>query len=86
LQKFEKLSIIVDVSCDINAINNPINLKYHGTTFEAPVHKINNKLDIIAIDNLPSLLPKDSSEEFSAKLQKIICEKWEDHSPKLGII
>lgn len=84
LPQFEKLSIIVDVSCDINAINNPINLKYHWTTFEEPVCKITDKLDIIAIDNLPSLLPKDSSEEFSAKLQKIICEKWEDHSPKLG--
>ena len=86
LQTFQKLSVIVDVSCDINAINNPIQLNYHGTTFEDPVYKITDKLDIIAIDNLPSLLPKDSSEEFSAKLQKIICEKWEDHSPKLGII
>jgi saccharopine dehydrogenase (NAD+, L-lysine-forming) len=86
LPTFQKLSVIVDVSCDINARNNPIQLNYHGTTFETPVCKINDKLDIIAIDNLPSLLPKDSSEEFSAKLQKIICEKWDDHSPKLGII
>lgn len=86
LPKFEKLSIIVDISCDINAINNPINLSYHGTTFEKPVCKINDKLDIIAIDNLPSLLPNDSSQEFSSRLQKIICEKWENFSPKLGII
>ena len=83
---FENLSIIVDVSCDINAKNNPIRLKYKGTTFETPVYKINDKLDIIAIDNLPSLLPKDSSEEFSAKLQKIICKKWNNYLPKLGII
>ncbi len=86
LPLFDKLSIIVDVSCDIYAKNNPICLKYQGTTFETPVHKISDKLDIIAIDNLPSLLPKDSSEEFSAKLQKIICEKWNNYSPKLGII
>jgi saccharopine dehydrogenase (NAD+, L-lysine forming) len=86
LPTFDKLSVIVDVSCDINAINNPIRLNYQGTTFESPVYKINDKLDIIAIDNLPSLLPKDSSEEFSAKLQKIICEKWNEISPKLGII
>jgi saccharopine dehydrogenase (NAD+, L-lysine-forming) len=86
LPLFDKLSIIVDVSCDIYAKNNPICLKYQGTTFEEPVYKINDKLDIIAIDNLPSLLPKDSSEEFSAKLRKIICEKWDRYLPKLGII
>jgi saccharopine dehydrogenase (NAD+, L-lysine-forming) len=86
LPKFDKLQVIVDVSCDINAKNNPIRLNYHGTTFETPVCKINEKVNIIAIDNLPSLLPKDSSEEFSTKLQKIICEKWENYLPKLGII
>jgi len=86
LPKFDKLQVIVDVSCDINAKNNPIRLNYHETTFDTPVCKINEKVDIIAIDNLPSLLPRDSSEEFSAKLQKIICKKWENHSPKLGII
>ena len=86
LPLFDKLSVIVDVSCDINAKNNPIRLKYQGTTFKTPICKINDKIDIIAIDNLPSLLPKDSSEEFSAKLQKIICEKCDAYSPKLGII
>lgn len=86
LHKFEKLAVIVDVSCDINAKNNPIRLNYKSTTFEEPVYKINDKVDIIAIDNLPSLLPNDSSDEFSAKLQKIICEKWGNYLPKLGII
>jgi len=86
LPEFDKLQVIVDVSCDINAKNNPIRLNYRGTTFETPVYKISDKIDIIAIDNLPSLLPSDSSEEFSAKLQKIICEKWNNYSPKLGII
>lgn len=86
LHEFNKLAVIVDVSCDINAKNNPIRLNYQGTSFKEPVYKINDKLDIIAIDNLPSLLPKDSSEEFSSKLQKIICDKWNNYSPKLGII
>ena len=84
LPKFDKLSVIIDISCDVNAKNNPIQLKYQATTFEAPIYKINDKVDIIAIDNLPSLLPKDSSEEFSGKLQKIICHKWDRYSPKLG--
>jgi saccharopine dehydrogenase (NAD+, L-lysine-forming) len=86
LPKFDKLSVIVDISCDVFAKNNPISLNYHATTFEKPVCKINEKVDIISIDNLPSLLPKDSSEEFSGKLQKIICHKWNKYSPKLGII
>lgn len=86
LHQFDKLTVIVDISCDINAKNNPISLNYPGTTFEEPVYKINDRVDIIAIDNLPSLLPNDSSEEFSAKLQKIICEKWDEFLPKLGII
>lgn len=85
LPNFEKLSVIVDVSCDVSATNNPIRLNYPSTTFEEPFFKINDKVDIIAIDNLPSLLPRDSSEEFSAKLQKIICEKWDHYSPKLGM-
>lgn len=84
LPKFTNLSIIIDISCDVNAINNPIKLKYKATTFEFPIYKLNNKLDIIAIDNLSSLLPKDSSEEFSGKLQKILCNKWNNFSPKLG--
>ena len=84
LPKFMNLSIIIDISCDINAKNNPIRLNYGATTFESPIYKINNKLDIIAIDNLPSLLPKDSSEEFSGKLQKIITNNWNYLSPKLG--
>jgi saccharopine dehydrogenase (NAD+, L-lysine-forming) len=86
LHQFEKLAVIVDVSCDINSKNNPIRINYKNTTFEEPIYKINDKVDIIAIDNLPSLLPNDSSREFSAKLQKIICEKWENYLPKLGII
>ena len=84
LIKFDKLSVIIDISCDVNATNNPIRLNYQATTFENPVCKINDKVDIIAIDNLPSLLPKDSSEEFSGKLQKIICHKWNKYYPKLG--
>lgn len=86
LSIFKQLSVIVDVSCDISAKNNPIQLNYQGTSFEEPIYKINDRVDIIAIDNLPALLPNDSSEEFSTKLQKIICEKWNHYLPKLGII
>jgi saccharopine dehydrogenase (NAD+, L-lysine-forming) len=72
LESFKKLSIINDVSCDITALNNPIKLDYRLTTFKNPIYKFNEKIDIICIDNLPSLLPIDSSTEFSNKLTELI--------------
>ena len=72
LGDFKKLSIINDVSCDITAVNNPIKLDYQLTTFKNPIYKYNKQLDIICIDNLPSLLPIDSSTEFSNKLTELI--------------
>lgn len=72
LVNFKRLSIINDVSCDITAANNPIKLSYQLTTFENPIYKYNKQLDIICIDNLPSLLPINSSTEFSNKLTELI--------------
>jgi saccharopine dehydrogenase (NAD+, L-lysine-forming) len=72
LINFKNLSIISDISCDVFAINNPINLNYCLTTFEKPIYKFNENIDIICIDNLPSLLPIDSSIEFSNKLTELI--------------
>ena len=70
-KEYKNLKIIVDISCDIDAYNNPIKLQYHRTNFENPICKV-GKLDVIAIDNLPSLLPKDSSSEFSEILVELI--------------
>lgn len=72
LDQFNNLKVIVDVSCDINAQNNPIRLHYPLTTFANPVFQINENIDIICIDNLPSYLPKDSSKEFSNKLVELL--------------
>ncbi len=74
LVDFKKLSIINDVSCDITAVNNPIKLDYQLTTFKNPIYKYNKQIDIICIDNLPSLLPIDSSIEFSNKLTELIID------------
>ena len=72
INDFKNLSIITDISCDIFAVNNPIKLNYNLTTFEKPIYKFNKNIDIICIDNLPSLLPIDSSTEFSNKLTELI--------------
>ena len=63
--KFNKNIIIVDISCDYNKPNNPIKIYNDKTTWKNPVVKYNNFVDIISIDNLPSLLPFDSSIYFS---------------------
>lgn len=74
LHKYNNLKVIVDISCDIFAYNNPIKLEYNRTTFDKPIFKYGH-IDIIAIDNLPSLLPIESSTEFSETLVKLIQDK-----------
>lgn len=63
--KFYKDIFIVDISCDNNAPNNPIKLYKENTTWENPIIKYGDFCKIISISNLPSLLPKDSSDYFS---------------------
>lgn len=63
-----QLSVISDVSCDPNSPNNPIPIYSRGTTMDQPTLWANgweNKLEVQSVDHLPSLLPRESSEEFS---------------------
>lgn len=62
---FNKNIVIIDISCDYNKINNPLKLYSKLTSWDEPVYNYNEYVDIIAIHNLPSLLPKESSDEFS---------------------
>ena len=64
------LSVIGDVACDPDSDYNPIPLYSAATTWEAPVTRVaqDPPLDIMAIDNLPSLLPLESSEDFAGQL------------------
>ena len=63
------LSVIGDVACDPDSDYNPIPLYSAATTWEAPVVHVaqDPPLDIMAIDNLPSLLPLESSEDFAGQ-------------------
>jgi saccharopine dehydrogenase (NAD+, L-lysine-forming) len=65
-----KLSVIVDVSCDPYGSYNPLPIYHQCTTFETPCIRIDSTkvLDLIAIDHLPSLLPKESSEDYGEQL------------------
>lgn len=70
--EFKSMSVIVDVSCDYTNEFNPIKIYKDKTTWEIPVFSHNDNVDVIAIDNLPSLLPKESSTEFSSILTNLI--------------
>ncbi len=65
-----KLSVIVDVSCDPYGSYNPLPIYHQCTTFKTPCLRIahDKVLDLIAIDHLPSLLPKESSEDYGQQL------------------
>ena len=64
-----KLRIACDVSCDYNSPNNPMPIYHQSTTFAQPTLPIDvgsgPSLDVISIDNLPSLLAREASESFS---------------------
>ena len=69
---FDSPIIIVDISCDTTKCNNPIAIDYDETTWDNPVYSYNNFVDIIAISNLPSLLPKESSCFFSKQCANLL--------------
>ncbi|OUR79258.1 saccharopine dehydrogenase [Alphaproteobacteria bacterium 46_93_T64] len=72
-----RLSVISDVSCDPESIYNPIPIYNRSSTFDAPIVPIlegPQPLDVIAIDHLPSLLPLESSADYSDQLTKALME------------
>jgi saccharopine dehydrogenase (NAD+, L-lysine-forming) len=71
---FEKKIIIVDISCDNLLENNPIKLYKDNTNWKDPVYKYNEHVDIISINNLPSLLPRDSSIYFSKTCVQLLLQ------------
>ena len=66
-----RLTVISDVSCDPNSAANPVPIYDQATTFDRPSLRISAgepPLDLIAIDHLPSLVPREASQEFSGLL------------------
>lgn len=72
------LRVIADVSCDPSSDYNPVPLYDAATSFAAPVTRVSAPeempLDVMAIDNLPSMLPKESSEDFAAQLLPLLLD------------
>ena len=59
---------IGDITCDING---SIPSTSKSTTLKKPYYKFRNT-DIMAVDNLPSALPEESSEHFSKVLTSLL--------------
>ncbi len=65
-----RLSVIGDIACDPDSDFSPIKVYDRTTSWDAPALRVHDTppLDVTAIDNLPSLLPVESSEDFAAQL------------------
>ena len=65
-----KLTVIGDIACDPTSDFSPIKVYDRATDWEAPALRVADHppLDVTAIDNLPSLLPVESSQDYAAQL------------------
>ncbi|MFC4032308.1 saccharopine dehydrogenase [Streptomyces polygonati] len=65
-----RLTTVCDVTCDVGSECNVLPIYDTVTDWEHPVRRLRGAppLDLIAIDNLPSLLPEEASTDFSAAL------------------
>lgn len=71
LKKNKFLSLIADISCDPNGPWNPLPIYDSITTIDKPLFQLKDyspQVDILAIDHLPSLLPRESSSEYCDQL------------------
>ena len=69
-----RLTVIGDIACDPDSDYNPVPLYEKATSWEAPALRVHEAppLDIMAIDNLPSLLPRESAEDFADQLLPLL--------------
>ncbi|AUQ75921.1 saccharopine dehydrogenase [Phaeobacter piscinae] len=70
LEQDRQLSAIGDVACDPDSDYNPVPVYDRATTWASPALRVAEHpvLDVMAIDNLPSMLPVESSEDYAAQL------------------
>ncbi|MGW2046034.1 saccharopine dehydrogenase [Streptomyces sp. NPDC001858] len=71
-----RLRTLSDVTCDVGSPLNVLPVYDRTTEWTDPVRRLHKEppLDLIAIDNLPSLLPRESSADFSAALTPLLLE------------
>jgi saccharopine dehydrogenase (NAD+, L-lysine-forming) len=71
-----RLRTLSDVTCDVGSPLNVLPVYDRVTEWAEPVRRLHKEppLDLIAIDNLPSLLPEESSVGFSGSLLPLLLE------------
>lgn len=64
------LRVIGDIACDPTSDFSPVKVYDRVTDWAAPALRVHDDppLDVTAIDNLPSLLPVEASEDYAAQL------------------
>ena len=76
IQRNQNLTIVGDIACDPGSKYNPIAIYDAVTTWSEPVARVSENpiLEVMAIDNLPSLLPLESSVDFASQLLPTLIE------------
>jgi len=69
-----RLSVICDISCDFGNPRNTLPIYQGFTTKTNPIVRIPGNIDLIAINNLPSMEPDVSSNQFSSILSNYLPE------------
>ena len=70
--------MVSDVSCDPNNPDNPIRIYNQSTKLSKPIIESDvSGLYVQAVDHLPTVLPKESSEDFAGQFRCIflLCAK-----------
>ncbi len=79
-----RTTIIADITCDVGSECNAMPIYDAPTDWQRPTRRLCDgppPLDLLAIDNLPSLLPLESSIDFSAHLTPLLLGLGEFDAP-----
>lgn len=73
-QATRALRVIGDIACDPTSDFSPIKVYDRVTDWQVPALRVHDvpPLDVMAIDNLPSLLPLEASEDYAAQLLPVL--------------
>lgn len=69
-----QLTVIGDIACDPTSDFSPIKVYDRTTTWDQPALRVADTppLDVMAIDNLPSMLPRESSQNYAEQLLPVL--------------
>jgi saccharopine dehydrogenase (NAD+, L-lysine forming) len=77
-----KLRVIGDIACDPDSDFNPVQVYDKTTTWAVPARRVHDDppLDVTAIDNLPSMLPLESAQDYAGQLLATLHQLGDDHT------